>query len=126
MSQTDIENLKAGFEAYNAGDFERLLDLWDEDIEVVPLGGGEGLRGRDAVRGWLAPDVIDQRGEPIEFRDYGGRVLATCDWHIHGRGSGVDVDTRVYLLFTMRAGVVARMEGFGDEQLALEAAGLSE
>ena len=72
------------------------------------------------------PRAIDQRGEPIEFRDYGGRVLVTCDWHTHGRGSGADVDNRLYLLFTMRAGKVACLEVSGDEQVALEAAGLSE
>jgi ketosteroid isomerase-like protein len=126
MSQTDIETLKAGFDAYNDGDFERMLEHWDEDAEAVRLGGGEPLRGKSAIRNWLAPEAIDQRGEPIEIRDYGGRVLVTCDWHIHGRGSGADVDTRVYILFTMRAGKVTRLENFADEQEALEAAGLSE
>jgi ketosteroid isomerase-like protein len=53
-------------------------------------------------------------------------VLVACDWHIHGRGSGVDVDTRLFMLFTMRAGKVARLENFGDERGALEAAGLRE
>jgi ketosteroid isomerase-like protein len=126
MSQTDIENLKAGFDAHNDGDFERMLELWDQDVEVVRLGGGEPLRGRSAIRSWLVPEAIDQRGEPIEFRDLGGRVLVTCDWRVHGRGSGVDIDTRLYMLFTMRAGKVARMENFADEQMALEAAGLRE
>ena len=126
MSQADIENLKAGFDAYNDGDFERLLELWDEDVEIVGLLVAKSLRGKEAARSWLVPEAIDQRGEPIEFRDLGGRILVTCDWHIHGRGSGVDVDTRLYLLFTMRVGKVARLEAFGDEQEALEAAGLSE
>ena len=126
MSQADVETLKAGFDAFNQGEFERFLDHWDDDVEVVRLGGGEPLRGKETARRWLVPDAIDQRGEPIEFRDYGERVLVTCDWYTHGRGSGVDVDTRLYILFTMRAGKVARVEGFRDEQVALEAAGLSE
>jgi ketosteroid isomerase-like protein len=126
MSQTDVKNVKAGFDAYNDGDFERLLELWEEDVEIVGLLVGKSLRGKAEVRSWLVPEAIDQRGEPIEFRDVGGRVLVTCDWHIHGRGSGVDVDTRLYILFTMRAGKVARVETFGEEQEALEAAGLSE
>jgi ketosteroid isomerase-like protein len=126
MSQADIETLKAGFDAYNDGDFKRLLETWEEQIEVLGLLVGGPLRGKEAARSWLAPEAIDQRGEPIEFRDLGGRVLVTCDWHVHGRGSGADVDTRLYFLFTMRAGKVARLETFGDEQEALEAAGLSE
>jgi ketosteroid isomerase-like protein len=126
MSQTDVKNLKASFDAYNDGDFERLLELWEEDVEIVGLLVGGSLRGKAEARSWLVPETIDQRGEPIEFRDVGGRVLVTCDWHIHGRGSGVDVDTRLYILFTMRAGKVARVETFAEEQAALEAAGLSE
>jgi ketosteroid isomerase-like protein len=126
MSQADIETLKAGFDAYNDGDFERMLEGWDDDIELVRLGGGDPLRGKEVARRWLVPEAIDQRGEPIEFRDHGERVLVTCDWHTHGRGNGLDFDTRLYLLFTMRAGKVARVEGFNNEQVALEAAGLSE
>ena len=125
MSQADIETLKAGFDAFNQGEFERLLDHWDDDVEVVRLGGGEPLRGKSAIRDWLVPDAIDQRGEPIEFRDLGRRVLVTCDWHTHGRASGVDVETRIYMVFTMRSGKVARVEGFANEHEALEAAGLS-
>jgi ketosteroid isomerase-like protein len=127
MSQADVDALKEGFDAYNGEDFERLLELWDEDVEIAGLlVGGEPLRGREAARNWLVPEAIDQRGEPVEFRDLGGRVLVSCDWHIHGRGSGVDVDTRLYILFTMQVGKVARLEAFGDEQEAREAAGLSE
>jgi ketosteroid isomerase-like protein len=85
MSQTDIEALKEGFDAYNGGDFERLLELWDEDVEIVGLlVSGEPLRGREAARNWLIPEAIDQRAEPVVFRDLEGRVLVTCDWHIHG------------------------------------------
>jgi ketosteroid isomerase-like protein len=126
MSQADIETLKMGFEAYNKGDFERVLETWDEDVEVVRLGGGEPLRGKEALRKWLIPDAIDQQAEKIEFRDFGERVLVSCDWHVHGRGSGVQFDTRVFLLFTMRSGKVIRAEGFLSEQDALQAAGLSE
>ena len=127
MSQADIENLKEGFDAFNSGDFERTLELWEEDVEVLGrLVSGEPVRGKEAARRWMVPEAIDQRGEPLEFRDLGGRVLVTCDWHIHGRKTGIDVDNRLYLLFTMRAGKVARLEFFAAEQYALEAAGLSE
>jgi ketosteroid isomerase-like protein len=126
MSQADIEMLKAGFDAYNKGEFERMLEIWDEDVEVVKLGGGEPLRGKESIRKWLIPDAIDQRAEGMEFRDFGERVLVTCNWHVRGRGSGVEFDTRVFLLFTMRTGKVIRAEGFSGEHEALNAAGLQE
>jgi ketosteroid isomerase-like protein len=124
MSQADIETLKVGFDAYNKGEYEQVLDTWDEDVEVVRLGGGEPLRGKETIRKWLVPDAIDQRADKIEFRDLGERVLVSCDWHVHGRGSGVEFDTRVFLLFTMRAGKVIRAQGFTGEREALNAAGL--
>jgi ketosteroid isomerase-like protein len=127
MSQADIETLKEGFDAFNSGDFERMLELWEEDVEVLGLlVSAKPVRGKEAARRWMVPEVIDQRGEPIEFRDLGGRVLVTCDWHIHGRKTGIDVDNRLYPIFTMRAGKVARLEFFAAEQYALEAAGLRE
>ncbi len=120
MSQADIEILKAGFDAYNREDFDGMLELWAEDVEVVGrLASGKPLRGKEAARSMLVPEVLDQRSEPIEFRDLGGRVLVTCDWHAHGRKTGIDVDNRLYCLFTMRAGKVARLEVFASEKEAL-------
>jgi ketosteroid isomerase-like protein len=127
MSQADIETLKEGFDAFNSEDFERMLELWEEDVEVLGrLVSGKPVRGKEAARSMLVPEVLDQRAEPLEFRDLGGRVLVTCDWHAHGRKTGIDVDNRLYYLFTMRAGKVARLEVFAAEQEALEAAGLKE
>lgn len=49
MSQADIEALKEGFDASNSEDFERLLELWEEDVELVGLiVSGEPLRGKEA------------------------------------------------------------------------------
>jgi ketosteroid isomerase-like protein len=121
----DIELIKAGLAAYNEGNFERFLDRWDEDAEVRRLGGAGTLRGKEAIRSWLAPDAMEyQRGEPIEFRENGERVLVACDWHFRGRGSGIEADTRVFLLFTLRGDKVIRLENYRDENEALEAAGL--
>ena len=126
MSQGDVEILKAGFNAFNQGDFERMLEVWHEDAEVVRRAGGEPVRGKDAIRDWLVPDAIDQRSETIEFRDFGKRVLVTCDWHVRGRHSGVEVDTKLFMLFTMRTGKVIHVESFLDEHEALEAARLRQ
>ena len=53
MSQTDIENVKAGFDAYNDGNFERLLELWEEDVEIVGLlVGNPCVERRRLVAGW--------------------------------------------------------------------------
>ena len=45
-----------------------------------------------------------------------------------GRGSqsGVEVNTRMYEVFTLREGKIVRMDEFTERATALEAAGLSE
>ncbi len=113
--------------AFNEGDFERVLDTMSEDAEIQRLGDAETLRGREAIRNWLPPDAIDyQRGKPTEFRENGERILVTCDWRARGRGSGIEVDTKVFLLYTLRGNKTIRIEAYQDEKEALEAAGLSE
>jgi hypothetical protein len=87
MSQADIERIKAGLAAFNEADYERVLEGWDEDAEIRRLGGAETLRGKEAIRNWLAPDTIEQRGEPTEFRENGERILVTCDWRVAVRGA---------------------------------------
>ena len=52
-------------------------------------------------------------------------MLVTCGLAHPREGKRRGLDTRLYLLFTMRAGKVARLETFAEEQEALEAAGLA-
>ncbi len=125
MSQAEIERIKAVMTAFNEGDFERLLDTMDEDAEVQRLGGLETLRGREAIRNWQTPDAIEyQRAEPTEFRESGDRILVTCDWRVRGRGSGIEVDTKVFPLYTLRGNKVIRLRAYQNEKEALQAAGL--
>lgn len=46
----------------------------------------------------------------------------------HGRGaaSGASVSSRIYAIYTFRAGKIARYREFYDEQAALELVGLRE
>jgi hypothetical protein len=45
---------------------------------------------------------------------------------VRGTGNGIEVEARVFLVHTMQAGKVARIQIFQDERQALTAAGLSE
>ena len=61
-----------------------------------------------------------------EFIDAGDRVLVTEHHRGRGRGSGIEVDTRLYSVYTVCDGKVVRMDQFTDRPEALEAAGLRE
>ena len=50
-------------------------------------------------------------------------MLVTCGLAHPREGKRRGLDTRLYLLFTMRAGKVARLETFAEEQEALKPPG---
>jgi ketosteroid isomerase-like protein len=54
------------------------------------------------------------------------RVLLTAHHRGRGRASGVEVDTRLYSIYTLRSGKVLRTDEYADRAEALEAAGLRE
>ena len=61
-----------------------------------------------------------------EFIDAGDRVLVTEHHRGRGRGSGIEVDTRLYSVYTLRDGKVVRADEYIERGEALEAAGLRE
>jgi len=61
-----------------------------------------------------------------EFIDAGNRVLVTAYHRGRGRGSGVEVDTRFYEVYTLRDGKVVRVDEYAERAEALDAAGLRE
>ena len=62
--------------------------------------------------------VFEPRGRP--------RVVATVRFRARGRGSGIEVDGRLYDVFTLRDGKIVRMDQFTEQSEALEAVGLRE
>jgi ketosteroid isomerase-like protein len=127
MSEADIERIKVGLAAFGERDFDLILELMEEDAEVQRLGGAETLRGKEAIRSWLEPDAIEyQHASPTEFRENGNRVLVSCDWRVRGTGSKIEVEARIFLVYTLRGERITRIQAFQDEIEALEATGLSE
>jgi ketosteroid isomerase-like protein len=108
----------------NEGDYDRTADLFAIDAEVQRVDQFGIVRGREAIRRWLAPDAIEQRGAVIALEESGDHVLATCDLRIRGTGSGVEVANTVYVVFTFRGTQVTRMEVYFQQAEAAAAAGL--
>lgn len=61
--------------------------------------------------------------EAERFVDCGEDVLVVALEHATGSRSGVSVGSRVYAVFTLRGGKIARYQEFFDEQAALRAVG---
>ena len=87
------------------------------------------VQGSDAARASLARwestwdeyEVI-----PEDFVDVGDRVVVTVRMRGRGRGSGIAVEARLYDVYTLRAGLIVRMDEFAERSEALEVVGLRE
>jgi ketosteroid isomerase-like protein len=109
-------------------DLDEALTYADPDIVGNPV-EESSARGHDAVRSsterWKG-EWDDYELIPEEFADVGDRVVATVRFRARGRGSGIEVDARLYDVFTLRDGKIVRMDQFTEESEALEAVGLAE
>jgi SnoaL-like domain len=117
-------------ETFTRGDFDGAMENVHPDIELVPAGGQEPLKGAEQFRAWMEPDAFEsQMLELLEVRVVGQKALSLHRTHIRGAGSGIEADFLNWMVWTYdEAGRTTRIEIFlqHEEAEALEAAGLSE
>jgi hypothetical protein len=97
MSEENVKLALAVADAWNRGDHEAFLPLWDE-----------------------------VRFEIDEARDAGEQVVGIGRFRARGRASGVDLNVPLGVLTKVRQGKIFYMRLFSEPAEALEAAGLSE
>jgi uncharacterized protein len=134
MSQENMEIVRRFYEAWNRSDEETQTEAFAPEIEfrtaglASPVGldavyyGHAGLRKftQEFRESWeqlfADPERIVERGEQVV-------VLV----RLRGKGrDGIEVERPFAHVWTMRGGRAVRIDGFADQQKALEAAGLSE
>src|SRR5262245_40302191 len=135
MSEENVAVIRAYYEQYNRrGEIVDVPHLVCPDVEVhpgVPAPDSENeYRGRQAFRDFLEGIVIGpwesvtiEPRELIELED--GRVLSIDHWLFRGR-DGIEIESELQELYTLRDGLITRIDGFRNRADALEAAGLSE
>ncbi len=125
MSATRFELIRAGIAAIAEGDHDRAADMFTVDAEVQRADQFGIVRGRDAIRRWLAPDAMEPvRVAVTALEESGDHVLATCDLRMRGTGSGVEVTNTLYLVFTFRGAQASRMEIYFRRPEAAASAGI--
>jgi ketosteroid isomerase-like protein len=131
MSQENVELTHRAFDAFNRRDFDALLALMDDDVEVfsrlVALEGG--YHGHDGVRRWcqhLLDAFPDWSPEPAEVRDLGDLTLGKVHYRGHGGESGAPVDQVIWQVARWRDRKIVRLSSHESEAEALKAAGLSD
>jgi ketosteroid isomerase-like protein len=131
MSQENVDVVRRSVEAFP--DLDETLSYVDPEGELhsAIVGGAEGniYRGHDGFRRWFADSFEsfeELTNEWSEFRDLGDRVLAFGHVKARGRGSGMEIDSPMGWVFTVRRGKVVKAEGFLSRAEALEAVGLKD
>jgi uncharacterized protein len=132
MSEQNVDLIRKGYEAWNRGDVEGVLNRLEADVDWqgythVPEAGT--IRGRDEVRAALerfldAWEHLDIGLVDI-FEANDDRVVALVRFRGIGKGSGVEVNGGVDAhVWSIREGKVAGVKMYQGTREALEAAGL--
>jgi ketosteroid isomerase-like protein len=132
VSRANVEIVRRMYEAYARADFELSLSYLDPDIEfsqpAEEPGGGtyHGHQGVVQAFARWAGTWEDYRVEVEELTDLGDQVLARTRHQGRGKGSGVEVEQRIFQLWSLRNDKVVRARMYYHEAEALEAAGHRE
>jgi hypothetical protein len=84
--------------------------------EPVRYTGAAGIRAyfHDMAESWQSMELVLE-----EIREIGDRALAIANRRLRGRGSGIDVEDKVGLVFELRNGFAVRISGYRDVAEAL-------
>ncbi len=134
MSQENVEIMRRLNAAFNAGDIETAVALFDSEAELTDLLNApdvpQSVRGMAAIRevfvAWM--DAFDDfAGDVSEYVDAGRAVICMTHYHGTGKGSGLTVDFYAADVHELHDGLVVRsMLGYESKAQALEAVGLLE
>jgi uncharacterized protein len=133
MSAEDVEAVRRGYNAFNTGDIEALLEGLDPEIvwNVPPIlpekhvyEGREGVA--ELLRTWR--DTFDDFQLVVEeIIDVGDRVVAMAAVRGRGKGSGADVESPSFgWVWTIRDGKLLRVEVFPNRAETFAAVGLEQ
>ncbi|HEX3263401.1 MAG TPA: nuclear transport factor 2 family protein [Solirubrobacterales bacterium] len=133
MSEENVEIVRQMITAFAEGDDERLVELFDPQIEYdVSRTSPESrvAHGQEelakVIEQWLAT-WDDHRLELVDLIDAGDEwVVALMNERGKMKGSDTWVEHQVGVLFTLHDGRITRYEEYQDKAGALEAAGLRE
>jgi ketosteroid isomerase-like protein len=127
------ETIWAGFDAFNRGDDDAWVAVYDQDVEFLDLAETPDtgtFRGHAGVRAWLAK-LREAWGEGFRFEPRSitqGDDVVLIDTRASGvgAGSGVPIEMTVYVVMRYRDQKIVWTRAFTARADALEAAGLQE
>jgi ketosteroid isomerase-like protein len=131
MSRENVESVQQGFEALRRDGVEAVLELVDPEFEMATPPEltlePSTYRGHAGLRRYFETfyEVMDEvRFEPEEFIDAGDRVVVPVRLVVRGRGTGIETDQRLVIVWTLREGKLVRLHAYRTKAEALAAVGL--
>ena len=131
MSQENVEIVKAGFDAWNAGDMAAWSSFLAPDVTWRPTPDWPEpgpYVGREAVLLQARQLRETSDGDTVEpvtsFLHTGDRVAVRFVWR--GRSRGPDLNMAMSCVYTVREGKITAFDYFWSHDEALKAAGLEE
>ena len=134
MSAANVEVVRAAFEPWQGGRIREFAAFLAEDIEwdisgyPLPDFPDRGS-GRDALLrhlGEYASGWIDYRAKGVELVDLGDDVVAMTHETARMRGTDVDLDRVIAIVWTVRDGLFTRFRVYKTRADAIAAVGEAE
>ena len=133
MSEANVEVVRRLWNAVDRGEMEAVFALYDPAIVWENHTGGPAelqgtYHGHEGVRQWFRQWLQSfENFRPLAetFKDAGENVIVGNRLHGQGKSSGAEVEMHRWNVYTIRNGLVVRVEIFETKAQALEAAGLS-
>jgi uncharacterized protein len=129
MSQENVDAVKAGFDALRRGDVEDLLERIHPEFEFTTPPAlsvePDTYRGEEGVRRYFDSfyEVMDEvQFVPDEFIEAGERVVVPVTLRARGKETGLEVEQRIFQVWSVRDGLASRVEVFATLEEAMDAA----
>src|SRR3954447_19212452 len=123
----NVDLTRRGFEAYNAGDYQSVIELLHSDVELHAdhelLNRGD-YAGHEGFRQWSAEWLEaweEFRVETNSIATFGDHwILVDSHQVARGAGSGIDVEMDVFWALEAENGKLRRMHIYPSRERALE------
>jgi ketosteroid isomerase-like protein len=133
LSDENVQIVRRTFDAWYRRDLPELLELYDEDVSIMPLTGTRvesgGYRGHDGAAAYLEEikEVWEEmRPYADDLRSSGDTVVVIGGCRVRGRESGAEADTAMAWVIRLNEGRIVSTRAFPDASAALAEAGLED
>lgn len=134
MSEENVEiagRVRRLFAAFNTHDWDAFPAELDPELEYTPTEEHAAYHGPEAFAEYLKGflefwEPFSGEVEEIEITPAEDRAFVAMRFRGRSKGSGVEIDDRLFWAGELRGGRLYRISEFTDRAEALEAAGLSE